>query len=70
MTEELTPLQLEERKAMIGDTQAVIQIVSALRKYRAAAKRMLGLRYLDGECDGFTLTQFERTVEDIEELEG
>lgn len=62
----LTQAQKDEREAMLLDRQAVIQVVGYLRLYRAAAKRMLSLRYTNGECDSCALHEFESTIEDIE----
>lgn len=56
-----------EMAAMSGDRTAVLHLVSALRKYRAAAKKLLGLRYGDGECDAVALTAFANEAMEAEE---
>lgn len=55
-----------ERLAMAGDRAAVLRVVSALRRYRAAAKTMLAKRYSDGEVDGGTLTTFADEIAEVE----
>lgn len=39
----------------------------ALQQYRDATKKLLSLRYSDGECDSVALTEFDDKVQDIEE---
>lgn len=68
-SEPLSPLQLTERQAVVLDRLAVLQVVSALRRYRAAAKALLHKRYRDGECDTVALTRFENECESIEQDE-
>ena len=70
MGEELSELQKIERQAMTGDRAAVIAVVSALRRYREASRKLLGARYRDGECDAVSLSTFESGIGEIEEMEG
>lgn len=63
---ELTNLQRLELKALIGDRAAVVQLVSALRKYREAATVLQGHRYQDGEVDTVALSAFFSDCQDIE----
>lgn len=65
---ELTKLQEAELKAMVGNREAVIQVVSALRRYREEVKNLLADRYRDGECDATALHTFQCRVGEIEEL--
>lgn len=67
MREELTILQEDERQAMLLDRAAVLRVVSALRRYRAAASELLRSRYQDGECDAAALCSFELEIGEIEE---
>ena len=67
MTDELTQLQQAEREAMTGDREAILTVISALRRYRALGKRLLDSRYSDGECDGYSIHRFECEMQDIEE---
>jgi hypothetical protein len=64
-----TTLQKLEAQALVGETQATIECVSAIREFRAAAKALLALRYRDGECDAVTLTVFADALERIEARE-
>lgn len=66
MTDELTHIQKRERDAMVGDSQAVIEVVSALREYRQVVKNLLNARYGDGECDSYSLHELLCVVEEIE----
>ena len=67
MTEEqLTPLELLERKAMTGNRQALLLVVSALRQYRAACKAALDARRPDGSLDSARVSSFAYAVEEIE----
>jgi hypothetical protein len=63
---ELTPLQYDERAAMLLDRPAIWRVVSALRGYRAECRALLADRYRDGEVDGARLSSFASHVEDIE----
>ena len=47
----LTPLQRAERAAMCGDRAAVLQVVSALRQYRAVAADAISRMYTGGTLD-------------------
>lgn len=64
--EELSFIQVAERSAMTGDKQAILIVVSALRRYRAEVRKLLGNRYSDGECDSATIHKFEMMIESIE----
>lgn len=55
-----------EARAMTGDRSAVLEVVSDLRKYRSAARKLLDLRYLDGAVDGAAMASFESEVCEIE----
>lgn len=67
---ELTPLQEHERQAMVGDREATIQVVSALRKYRAAVQSLLNSRYGDGFVDGIATYNLLVIAEEIENEKG
>lgn len=56
-----------EKDALLGDRAAIIQVVSDLRGYRAASAKLLAARYRDGACDGFSMSQFNDAVQEIEE---
>jgi len=58
-----------EKEAMVGDRQAVLQVVSALRTYREAVRKLLGARYADGECDSYSLHELSMVVQELEEEE-
>ena len=66
MTEERTPLQDLERRALTGNRSAVVQVISALRRYRAAVKELIENQYKDGERDLFNINAFAITLEGIE----
>ncbi len=57
----------EEASALLGSKMSVISVVSALRKYRAASKKLLGSRYTDGECDAVAIHIFEDACRDAED---
>jgi len=61
-------LEESERNAMLLDRQAVLAVVSALRKYREASKVLLDSRYRDGEVDAVALHTFQMSLEEIEEV--
>lgn len=65
MTEERTPLQELERRALTGNRFAVVQIINALRRYRAAANKLIAQQNKDGFSTE-ALTAFEDEVEEIE----
>ena len=56
-----------ERRAILCDRAAILQVVSALRRYRAAVERLLEARYMDGECDRVAIGSLQDTAEEIEE---
>jgi len=62
--------QLIEQKAMVLDRHAVLQLVSALRRYREASRDLLQGRYMDGGIDGAAASRFESEVAAIEEETG
>jgi glucose-6-phosphate 1-dehydrogenase len=62
----ITDLQKTEREALLMDRHAIINVVSALRKYRAAAQKLLQGRYRDGACDGVAVSQFAEEIEETE----
>lgn len=62
---ELTESQKNELEALAGNHTAIVRVVSDLRQYRAAAKKLLSLRYRDGECDACALCDFETDVNEI-----
>jgi hypothetical protein len=62
----LTYIQKRELEAMILNKQSIIEVISALRKYRKVVKTLLSRRYTDGECDSAALSEFESDIEDIE----
>jgi len=65
---ELTPLQITERRAMCLDRQAVLVIVGALRAYRAANKRALDSLW-SGVMDEVTTRSLRTEIEEIEQRE-
>ena len=69
MSNPLTSSQENEREALLLDRDAVIRVVSDLRLYRAAAKRLISVRWGDGACDGACIHAFASQVEDIEDGE-
>lgn len=66
MTQERTPLQDLERRALTGNRFAVVQIISALRRYRALSTNLLQSRFADGSCVSADVTAFEDAIEEIE----
>lgn len=74
---ELTPLQRQERLALLthapfppkGTEQAILDVVSALRSYRAMVTKALSQRYRDGECDAVALFNLEHEQAAVEQLE-
>lgn len=64
---ELTWIQNLERRALVGDRQAMIQVVSALRGYRQVVKETLARRYRDGFIDGAASAYLEEVVAKIED---
>ena len=54
----LTDLQQDERDAMLGNRDALLRVVSGLRKYRALVRKLLG--------DGAHLPDVSLEVERIE----
>lgn len=51
---------------MLGDRQAIIRVVSALRSYRAAVDALLSARYEDGFSDGVAAAKLESAASYIE----
>jgi hypothetical protein len=66
MTEERTPLQDLERRALTGNREAVVKVISALRCYRKAAQELLSAKYIDSEYDDVALLRFNESVQNIE----
>lgn len=56
-----------EKRALCGDKSAIVRIVGALRRHRAAAQKLLDSRYADGEVDAAQLSRFESECAEIEE---
>ena len=56
-----------EKAALTGDLGSTVRLVSAFRRYRAAAVKLLLSRYRDGECGAVALTSFASDLQDIEE---
>lgn len=54
-----------EKKALLLDRAAVLEVVSALRRYREASKKLLDER-IDEMRDYYALRVFAREVADIE----
>ena len=65
MTEERTPLQDLERRALTGNRFAVVQVISALRRYREASKKLIDQQ----NKDGFSTQALSAFEDDIEEIE-
>lgn len=61
----MTKFELE-KQALTGDREAILAIVSDLRRYRAVFKRLIDSRYGDGTVDGATVSMIMSDVEDIE----
>jgi hypothetical protein len=53
-----------EESAMRKDEAAILLLISLEKALCAGIERMLDKRYRDGECDGYTLTEFETTYEE------
>lgn len=70
MTEERTPLQDIERRALTGNRAAVIQVISALRRYREVSRGVIDRWFNDGETDAAIMDAFSDAVEEIENTEG
>jgi len=66
MTEERTPLQDLERRALTGNRFAVVQVINALRCYRKASQELLSAKYIDSEYDDEALLRFNESVQNIE----
>jgi len=69
VSDELTDLQQDELRAAVGDRMAVLRVVSALRLYRAASRRLLDARWGDGAADGYHTSVFADAVTEIEQAE-
>ncbi len=55
-----------EKDAMCLDRGAILRLVSAVRKYRAAVTRARGLTYGDGTLDGATASTLWSECDDAE----
>jgi len=65
VTEERTLLQDRERRALTGNREAVICVISALRRYRNAAQKLIDQQNRDGFSTQ-ALSAFEEDIENIE----
>ena len=54
-----------EKQAIVGDREAILTVVSDLRRYRAICERLLGARYSDGTVDGATMSVIASDIGDI-----
>ena len=68
MSDKLSELQMEERRAISRNIGSTLNVVSALRRYRAAAKRLIASRVKDGGCSDESLSKFAEEVALIESL--
>jgi len=57
-----------EKYAMLGHRDEALKVVSALRAYRAAVRKLLASRYGDGECDSYGLSTFADSIAEIDQL--
>ena len=64
--DELTPLQQDERDAVLRDREAILRVVSGLRRYRLAVAKLLASRYQGGSVDGVATHELASEVESIE----
>ena len=63
----LSQIQTAELDAIAtGDKYSTLEVISALRKYRACCVKLLNSRYSDGEVDSVSLRDFESSLEEIE----
>ena len=66
--DELSMLQAEERKAITADVRSTLAVVSGLRRYRAAARKLMDSRREDGGCSGESMAGFAEEIALIESL--
>lgn len=62
----MTELQQLERRALVGDRDAVLRVVFALRAYREAVSKCLESRWRDGAIDGAKSSEFAGAISEIE----
>lgn len=55
-----------EESALVLNRDAVLSVVSALRRYRAAVRKVLETRYSDGSIDGYYSSVLEMSANEIE----
>ena len=65
IAQELTYLQKQERKALLTRSQAVVEVVSALREYRRLVRELL-LSRSDGVCSQMALAKVEFLIAEVE----
>jgi hypothetical protein len=63
---ELTPLQRQERCGMVGDRNAILDIVDGLRHYRKLMKRLIDGNIIHPDGSDELINE----VNDIEEMNG
>lgn len=56
-----------EKRATTGDRGAVLVVVGALRRYRAAVTAVLASRYTDGTVDGYNSSVLDSAQKEIED---
>jgi len=57
-----------EKDTLLGSREQGLIVVTCLRRYRQAAKKLLSSRYSDGECDSNALHSFGEECNAIEEF--
>ena len=57
-----------EKRALVGDRDSILRVVSAVRIYREAARQLLSSRYRDGECDAAALSTFEAACDNTNDI--
>ena len=57
-----------EKDTILGSREQGLIVVTCLRRYRQAAKKVLDLRYSNGECDASALHYFGEECNEIEEF--
>lgn len=68
--ESVSPMFETEKSALLGDRYAVSQVVSAVRRYRAAVQALLDARYRDGFVDGSATSELADERDSIEREHG
>lgn len=56
-----------EKRVLHGtrDMDSTLELISAFRRYRRAASKLIATRYTDGSCDGPTMHTFVCQLDDI-----